>query len=64
MNSMTNAMNGQLEILFQDIFRELDIEIDNALSKIEKDNKHTKEIIDTTSTLAEINSNSRLIYNI
>ena len=60
----TNAMDDQLGILFQDIFREIDIEIDNVLSRIEKDNKHKKEIIDTTSTLAEINSNSRLIYNI
>ena len=57
-------MDDQLGILFQDIFREIDIEIDNALSKIEKDNKHKKEIIDTTFTLAEINSNSCLIYNI
>ena len=60
----TNAMDNQLGILFQDIFREIDIVIDNSLSKIEKDNKHKKEIIDATSTLAEINSNSCLIYNI
>ena len=60
----TNAMDNQLGILFQDTFWELDIEIDNALSKIENNNKHKKEIIDTTSTLAEINSNSCLIYNI
>ena len=57
-------MDDELGILFQDTFRELDIEIDNALSKIENNNKHKKEIIDTTSTLAEINSNSCLIYNI
>ena len=58
-------MDDELGILFQDTFRELDIEIDNALSKIENNNKHKKEIIDidTTSTLAEINSNSCLIYN-
>ena len=37
----TNAMDDQLWILFQDFFRDLDIEIDDALSKIEKDNKHT-----------------------
>ena len=60
----TNAIDNQLGILFQDTFWELDIEIDNALSKIENNNKHKKEIIDTTSTLAEINSNSCLIYNI
>ena len=56
-------MDDELGILFQDTFRELDIEIDNALSKIENNNKHKKESIYTTSTLAEINSNSCLIYN-
>ena len=56
---MTNC-----EYFFKTFFRDLDIEIDDALSKIEKGNKHTKEIIDTTSTLAEINSNSHFIYNI
>ena len=37
--------------------------MDDALSKIEKDNKHTQEIIDTTSTLAEINSSPSIISN-
>ena len=57
-------MDDQLGLLFQDIFRELDIEVDNALSKIENNNKHKKEIIDTTSTIAEINSSSCLIYKV
>ena len=57
-------MDNQLGILFLNVFRELDIETDNALSKIENDNKHEKEIIYTTSTLAEINSSPFLIYNI